>query len=199
MDYHLLTSIEPKYDNWRDCILWSYSNLQMTGVLHKMGEPILCKTGYMIRSKAYKAYSEGRWTIHDMYDLNKEKVRNNNTCWYCGSTVNPEELTADHVFPRVKGGSNSVDNIVYVCRHCNSSKGKKDLMEWLIEQNLTPTYYVLEQYLKEVWFYSLEHGICDKDYSEIVSMQLPFNPKSVVLFQNKTYIKHLLTSLHTSK
>lgn len=85
---------------------------------------------YMIRSKAFKAYKEGRWNIHDLLEFNVEKIRQNNYCWYCGKELEPSKLTKDHVFPRSKGGDNDMDNIIMVCKTCNSSKGDMDLFEW---------------------------------------------------------------------
>lgn len=82
---------------------------------------------YMVRSKAYKSYIEGRWNIHDLTELNISKIRQNNFCWYCGRHMPPEQLTIDHVFPRSKGGNNQMDNLIMVCQSCNSSKGSKDL------------------------------------------------------------------------
>lgn len=40
-------------------------------------------------------------------------------CAYCGMTG---KMTRDHYIPLSRGGSNSIDNIVPACRHCNSSK-----------------------------------------------------------------------------
>ena len=41
-------------------------------------------------------------------------------CGYCGAK---KELTLEHILPRTRGGSDSSDNTVLVCRECNSSKG----------------------------------------------------------------------------
>ena len=39
-------------------------------------------------------------------------------------------MTLDHILPRSRGGPDSPDNAVWVCRSCNSSKGDKRLYEW---------------------------------------------------------------------
>lgn len=44
-------------------------------------------------------------------------------CMYCGFTGAAEELTIDHVQPRVKGGDASDGNLVTCCRRCNQRKG----------------------------------------------------------------------------
>lgn len=84
----------------------------------------------MIRAKAFKAYKEGRWNIHDLLEINIAKIMENDYCWYCGKSMESSHLTKDHVFPKIKGGKNCIDNIIMVCKTCNSSKGKMDLFEW---------------------------------------------------------------------
>ncbi|MBX6333734.1 HNH endonuclease [Candidatus Saccharibacteria bacterium] len=51
--------------------------------------------------------------------------RDNFKCVYCGR--NPREhdttLEIEHVHPKSKGGSDSIDNLVTACRECNAGKG----------------------------------------------------------------------------
>lgn len=49
-------------------------------------------------------------------------------CAYCGST---EKLSMEHIVPVAKGGAFTKSNIIVACQHCNSSRGSKDLDEWL--------------------------------------------------------------------
>jgi hypothetical protein len=46
-------------------------------------------------------------------------------CEYCGVTETDAggELTVDHIHPKSKGGSDSLDNLVYCCARCNLYKG----------------------------------------------------------------------------
>ena len=48
-------------------------------------------------------------------------------CVYCGSA---EDITIDHVVPRVAGGRSHADNLATACRTCNSSKGGRTPQEW---------------------------------------------------------------------
>ena len=43
-------------------------------------------------------------------------------CVYCGAVLPAEELTVDHVEPRVKGGDHSEGNLVACCIPCNREK-----------------------------------------------------------------------------
>ena len=44
-------------------------------------------------------------------------------CVYCGEQFPADELTLDHVQPRVRGGDRSEGNLVTACRACNTLKG----------------------------------------------------------------------------
>lgn len=53
----------------------------------------------------------------------------NNACAYCG-VVAP--LGRDHIVPLSRGGQHSIGNLLPACRSCNSSKGSRFLIEWLV-------------------------------------------------------------------
>lgn len=50
-----------------------------------------------------------------------------NRCIYCGEGNN---LTIEHILPRCCGGEDIPENVVMVCKSCNSSKGGKRLYQW---------------------------------------------------------------------
>lgn len=54
----------------------------------------------------------------------KRKVleRHGFRCVYCAQVLPAEELTVDHVEPRVKGGDHSEGNLVASCVPCNTEK-----------------------------------------------------------------------------
>lgn len=56
-------------------------------------------------------------------------------CVYCGGIFPPEELTLDHVQPRVRGGDRSGGNLVTACRGCNTLKGHQSLAEFLVDHD----------------------------------------------------------------
>lgn len=163
------------YANFGEYLYWSYANLQMLHYALNAGKSKYDRMCYMIRSKAFKAYKEGRWSIHDLLESNVEKIRQNNYCWYCGKEMEPSKLTKDHVFPRAKGGDNDMDNIIMVCKMCNSSKGDMDLFEWYAEvRKEWPPINVFVHYMKNIYLYSIENGLMDKQCEELYSMDLPF-------------------------
>lgn len=52
-------------------------------------------------------------------------LRDDFRCQYCGRQHHPEDLTFDHVIPRMEGGLTNWDNIVAACVPCNSRKGHR--------------------------------------------------------------------------
>ena len=52
-------------------------------------------------------------------------------CVYCGVQLPAEELTLDHVQPRVRGGDRSEGNLVTACGACNTLKGQHRLSFFL--------------------------------------------------------------------
>jgi len=60
-------------------------------------------------------------------------LRDGYRCVYCGERFPTEELTLDHVQPRVRGGDRSEGNLVTACRGCNTVKGHRRLSVFLHE------------------------------------------------------------------
>ena len=68
--------------------------------------------------------------------MRREEVfrRDGYRCVYCGAQFEPEELTVDHVQPRVRGGDSSSGNVVTACGGCNTAKGHRKLAEFLLAE-----------------------------------------------------------------
>lgn len=52
-------------------------------------------------------------------------------CAYCHEE---KPLAMDHIVPISAGGNHTWNNIAPACKSCNSSKGNKDMLEWLTEK-----------------------------------------------------------------
>lgn len=132
---------------------------------------------YMIRPKMFKSYKSGTANVKTLYTNNLWKIKNAPHCWYCGKTVDEVgKLTVNQVFPQAKGGLDDTENVIMCCQSCNSSKGKKDLMEWYYEKGLFPSPAVVSTYLKLVLKYCNAHGLMEQSLEEVRAMNLPFNP-----------------------
>jgi 5-methylcytosine-specific restriction endonuclease McrA len=44
-------------------------------------------------------------------------------CWWCEHCLPAENLTLDHLKPKSRGGSNSLENLRLACFPCNNSRG----------------------------------------------------------------------------
>lgn len=70
-------------------------------------------------------------------------------CVYCGERFEPEELTLDHVQPRVRGGDRSEGNLVTACSACNTLKGHRRLAAFLRENAVARENFF--RYAVHVW------------------------------------------------
>jgi 5-methylcytosine-specific restriction endonuclease McrA len=79
---------------------------------------------YKQRSKAKKKQILSTLTIEQWEDIKKEYGYK---CAYCGEK---KDLAQDHFIPIYSNGEHTAQNIIPVCKSCNSSKNKKDFFEW---------------------------------------------------------------------
>jgi 5-methylcytosine-specific restriction endonuclease McrA len=70
-------------------------------------------------------------------------------CVYCGEQFPADELTLDHVQPRVRGGDRSEGNLVTACKACNTLKGHHRLSVFLYEHAAFRTNFF--RYAVHVW------------------------------------------------
>lgn len=191
-----LSTLQPRFPTIGENILWAYACWQMFWATYVWGEASFSRKSYMLRAKAFNAYKAGQWHIHDLYENNLAKIRSANCCWYCRQAFPQKELTVDHVFPRAKGGKDQIDNIVYVCGSCNSSKGKKDLIRWFLQRHEMPHYYLIGHYLKQVFLYTRDNGLMDLSVEDAPS-NLPFELSGIYFFQQVKHLSAYLQYLQT--
>ena len=70
-------------------------------------------------------------------------------CVYCGAQFAAEELTIDHVQPRVHGGDRSEGNLVTACGTCNTLKGHRRVSDFLRDSEVARTNFF--RYALHVW------------------------------------------------
>ncbi len=94
--------------------------------------------------------------------LEKEK---SDECIYCGSK---EQLTTDHIFPRIYGGEDIPYNVVRACKSCNSSKGCKGFYEWKGLDNKDKQNRIAEgKYLKYIHSLHERNGTLDSTIEDL--------------------------------
>lgn len=112
----------PKYvKTVSDVINFYYSWLVIARAANKMTE-----WGFI--TYQYNRLKKGQIKWADFDGEIRMQMRSKNECVYCGA---PAEAW-DHVVPRNLGGPLGPHNMVKSCKHCNSSKGDKDLVDWWI-------------------------------------------------------------------
>ena len=71
----------------------------------------------------------------DFLTLRQKVLRRDGArCVYCGEVMPAEALTLDHVQPRMRGGDQSLGNLVAACRVCNAEKGSAPAWAYLAER-----------------------------------------------------------------
>ena len=86
---------------------------------------------FMIRGRPYRGLATQGMRIGPLADDERLKMVLPQACCYCGSR---EFLAANHLIARKRGGADTGDDLVWVCRSCNSSKAARDALEWLAER-----------------------------------------------------------------
>ena len=112
----------------KEHLFWAYANLAMAHTAVDKQQSIYGRFNFMIRAKLYKGLMTGSMNIRTLFDDEKVKLTIGSKCNYCSSA---ENLTLDHILAQKLGGKDEGDNLIYACKSCNSSKGKKDLMDWM--------------------------------------------------------------------
>jgi len=179
----------------KELVFWSYANLAMAHTAVDRKQKKYETFNYMIRAKLFKCLVEGSMNIRTLFDDEKIKLLSGNKCSYCGAN---ENLGLDHIFPQKFGGRDTGDNLVYACKPCNSSKGKKDLMEWMGYRNTFPPLMILRRYLKLVINHCLESNLMACRVEDLNNRALPFKIEYVPVNYPKPSELMLIVDIDTS-
>ena len=60
--------------------------------------------------------------------------RENYCCIYCGIHASQAKMQIEHVIPKSKGGTDSLNNLVLSCEACNQAKGNQDVEVYLRDE-----------------------------------------------------------------
>lgn len=153
---------------------WSYANLAMAHSAVSTQTAAYLKLHYMIRARLYKGLRSGSMGIGSVLDDERLKLILPQACCYCGGR---DALSLDHLFASKVGGLDTGDNIVWSCRSCNSSKGARDLLEWLASRGQFPPLLLLRRYLKLAIKHCEDRGLLGVLLHE--APDLPFALRSV--------------------
>jgi 5-methylcytosine-specific restriction enzyme A len=84
-----------------------------------------CETSYL--EAKYQARPPKPWYTDPTYRRNRAKLlARAQHCEFCGTAGDKQNpLTADHLTPVSRGGTNNLDNLRPLCRSCNSRRGNR--------------------------------------------------------------------------
>jgi len=165
-----MAKVKP-YKTIKELIFWSYANLAMAHTAVERNQEEYGRFNFIIRAKLFKGLKDGAMNIRTIFDDEKVKLQTGQICNYCGSN---KKLTLDHIFSRKMGGMDDAANLIFACRSCNSSKGDKDLMEWMDYRDEFLPLMVIRRYLKLVFNYCRENELLDTSIEDVSGMELPF-------------------------
>ena len=109
--------------------------------------------------------------MRSLYDDERMKMTVPQACYYCGDEG---RLSVDHLIPRLMGGGDESDNLIWACRSCNSSKGGRDMLKWMHSKGAFPPVLLLRRYLKLVARYCVESDLLELDLETAARLDLPF-------------------------
>ena len=133
----------------RKVIAESYANLAMAHMAFSEQASSYSRRHFMVRARLRKGLLQGTMSMRPIADDEKLKMVLPQACSYCGGA---DHLSVDHLIPTSRGGPNTGENLVWACRSCNSSKGRKDALAWWFAKRPGfPPILLLRRYLKLVW------------------------------------------------
>ena len=162
----------PEIHTVRDRIAWCYANTARADAALQEGAGEYSRLHHIIRSRLFKGLISGQMKIQSLFVDERLKMTVPQACYYCGET---SCLTVDHLIPRIKGGVDNSDNLIWSCRSCNSSKHGRDMLEWMKGKGIFPPVLLLRRYVKIVTRYCEQYGCMDMALHEVEEKSLPFN------------------------
>ncbi len=163
----------------REQIAASYAMLGRAHAALSHGRTQYTKTDHMIYAKLRKGLVNGTIKMRSLYDDERTKMTEAQACCYCGSTDN---LCMDHMIPKTHGGTDNPENLVTACRSCNSSKGSRDMLEWMGRKGRFPALLLLRRYIKVAARHCEEQAVMDTPLDSLDTAQdMPFDVRRLPL------------------
>lgn len=160
--------IPDDHSTLREHFAWTYGNLAMVHAAIDDGATKFGRLHFMIRGRFRKQYLAGTMKMRPLDDDATFKDKYRDTCCYCGREFSSKSRKQrEHVIPQFKGGPLSQDNMLWACRSCNTSKGARDMVMWLVSRGRFPAVFALRVYLKLAARWSEDIGLMDVPWDEL--------------------------------
>lgn len=165
--------MQPNLSTVRDHLYWAYANLAMANNALDRDQGVYSRYNKMVRTTMWKHLSSGKKTIGSFYKDERDRALfSERVCNYCG-VGGP--LAQDHVLPRKLGGDDRPENLVLACPSCNSSKGKRDMLEWMKSRSEFLPLMLIKRYLKLLYHFCDQQRLLDLSPDALAARELPFS------------------------
>lgn len=116
---------QPLSNNYREILPEIWGCVLFDKIRNKQGE--VYGKSFLNKQKKYAR----EWIINNNKTPGRSNIRlrSKNQCSYCQTEITAENGVGDHVVGRKM---NQLYWLIPCCRSCNSSKGKKDLLDWWV-------------------------------------------------------------------
>ena len=170
----------PEDSTLRHHFAWMYGRLHMAREALENGaaryeddDRLYWRAGQRFR----KGYLEGTISMSTPLREERVKMQRGTTCCYCGASAT--RIQMEHVFPKSRGGTDAGDNLLPACRSCNSSKGGKDVVLWILAQGRFPPIVVVSRYLKLAAAWCDAHDLMSLRWIAVRDAGWPFDKRSL--------------------
>ena len=140
-DFLPLSAIPLSSVGWKDAIKMSY--LGTVTILETYSNWIVHSPSISINVPSVvvnRAFLKKKTSVR--FSRSTLLLRDNYTCQYCHDHLTLNQMTIDHVIPRVRGGTTKWENVVCSCYTCNSLKGHRTAMKPMTHP-VKPDYHAL--------------------------------------------------------
>lgn len=115
---------------------WVKNNPQKAREIQKRTiarNPTLWRKRFVVYTQTRKTRMLGNGGSFTDKDIDTLFVRQSGACLGCKRT--DVKLTVDHIIAVSNGGSSDPSNLQLLCRRCNTSKGRKNFEEWIVQRH----------------------------------------------------------------
>lgn len=123
---------------------WQIENADKA-ILMKRKSYIKHRDRYLIEQREYRKTDISKASVRNAHNKRRVVSKDSNvrtifihnmrtlstSCFYCGCSIDKDNMHIDHYVPLSKGGAHSEDNLVASCATCNLQKGAKMPLDFI--------------------------------------------------------------------